>query len=119
MDGLIADLYKNRKKDFVSSLGLELFARFFMCVEVILIMQAIGSPVSLGQGVLIESVQSLVSNLFFFMPMQMGAREGGFVLVYGILSLPAAYGVFVSLCKRIRELFWTMIGLLLIKTRRD
>jgi hypothetical protein len=119
MDGLIADLYKNRKKDFVSSLGLELFARFFMCVEVILIMQAIGSPVSLGQGVLIESVQSLVSNLFFFMPMQMGAREGGFVLVYGILSLPAAYGVFVSLCKRIRELFWTMIGLLLIKIRRD
>ena len=119
MDDLIADLYRNRKKDFVLSLGLELFARFFMCVEVILIMQAIGSPVSFGQGVLIESIQSLVSNLFFFMPMQMGAREGGFVIVYGILSLPAAYGVFVSLCKRIRELFWTMVGLLLIRIKRD
>ncbi|WP_294081257.1 lysylphosphatidylglycerol synthase transmembrane domain-containing protein [Proteiniphilum sp. UBA5384] len=119
MDDLIAALYKNRKKDFVLSLALELFARFFMCMEVILIMQAIGSPVSLGQGVLIESIQSLISNLFFFMPMQMGAREGGFVIVYGILSLPVTYGVFVSLCKRIRELFWTLTGLLLIKIKRD
>lgn len=119
MDDLIADLYKNRKKDFLLSLTLELFARFFMCVEVILIMQAIEWPVSLGQGILIESIQSLVSNLFFFMPMQMGAREGGFVIVYGILSLPATYGVFTSLCKRIRELFWTLIGLLLIKIKRD
>ena len=119
MDDSISDLYKNRKKDFVFSLGLEIFARFFMCVEVLLIMQAIGWPVFFGEGVLIESIQSFVSNLFFFMPMQMGAREGGFVIVYSILSIPASYGVFTSLCKRIRELFWTMIGLLLIRIKRD
>ena len=118
MDGLIADLYRNRKKDFVLSLVLELFARFFICVEIILIMQAIGRPVSFGQSVLIESIQSLISNLFFFMPMQMGAREGGFVIVYGILSIPVAFGVFTSLCKRIRELFWTLAGLLLIQIKQ-
>ena len=52
------------------------------------------------------------------MPMQMGAREGGFVIVYGMLSIPFAYGVFVSICKRIRELFWTLIGVVLIKVNR-
>ena len=68
---------------------------------------------------LIESIQSLVGNLLFFMPMQMGSREGGIVIVFGILSLPLAYGVYVSLCKRIRELFWILVGVVLIKINRS
>lgn len=118
MDKLIANLYKNRKKDFIASLSIEFVARILICFEIILMMQAINVPVTMVQSVLIESIQSLISNLFFFMPMQMGAREGGFVIVYGILSIPVAYGVFVSLCKRIRELFWTLIGILLIKAEK-
>ena len=118
MDELISDLYKNRKRDFFLSLSFEFIARILVCVEVILMMQAIKQPITFGESVLIESLQSLISNLFFFMPMQMGAREGGFVIVYGILSIPLAYGVFVSLCKRIRELFWTLIGVVLIKINR-
>ncbi|WP_294072382.1 lysylphosphatidylglycerol synthase transmembrane domain-containing protein [Proteiniphilum sp. UBA1028] len=119
MDYLIADLYTNRKKDFIISLLLELFSRFLICVEVVLMMQAIGWPVSFGESVLIESIQSLVGNLLFFMPMQMGSREGGMMMVYGVLSIPLAYGVFVSLCKRIREIFWTLVGIVLIKVRRN
>jgi len=119
MDTLIAGLYKNRKKDFIASLLLELFSRFFLCIEVLLMMQAIGNPITFGQSVLIESIQSLVGNLLFFMPMQMGSREGGIVIVYGILSIPLAYGVFVSLCKRIREFFWILVGIVLIKINRS
>jgi hypothetical protein len=118
MDILIANLYKNRKKDFIASLSIELLSRFLICFEIILMMMAIKVPVTIVQSVLVESIQSLISNLFFFMPMQMGAREGGFVIIYGILSIPVAYGVFVSLCKRIRELFWTLIGVLLIKAEK-
>lgn len=118
MDYLIADLYKNRKKDFIFSLLLELLSRFLVCVEVLLMMQAIGWPVSFGQSVLIESIQSLVGNLFFFMPMQMGSREGGMIMVYGLLSIPLSYAVFISLCKRIREIFWTVVGVLLIKIKK-
>ena len=118
MDELISDLYKNRKRDFFLSLSFEFIARILVCVEVILMMQAIKQPISFGESVLIESLQSLFSNLFFFMPMQMGAREGGFVIVYGMLYIPLAYGVFVSICKRIRELFWTLIGVVLIKINR-
>lgn len=118
MDVLIADLYKNRKKDFIASLSIEFLSRFFICFEILLMMQAIKAPVTIVQSVLVESIQSLISNLFFFMPMQMGAREGGFVIIYGILSMPVAYGVFVSLSKRIRELFWTLVGILLIKAEK-
>lgn len=117
MDTLIVNLYNNRKKDFILSLSLKLFSRFFICIEVMLMMQAVGWPISFGQSVLIEAIQTLVGNLLFFMPMQMGTREGGIMMVYGILSIPLSYGVFVSLCIRIREIFWTSVGILLIKVR--
>ena len=82
-------------------------------------MFAIGFPITFAQSVIIESIQSLIGNLFFFMPMQLGAREGGFLLVFSILSLAAAHGVYVSLGMRIRELVWSVLGLALIKTDRE
>lgn len=118
MDGLIASLYKNRRKDFLTSLLLELLSRYVQCIEVVFMLVAIGVPISFGESVVIESIQSMVGNLFFFMPMQLGAREGGFILVFGILSLPAAHAVYVSLCLRIREFFWTFVGLGLIKIKK-
>lgn len=117
MDELIADLYKNRKKDFVISLSLELFARYFLCLEVILMLFPIGYPVTFAQSVLSESIATMISNLFFFMPLQLGAREGGFALAFSILAIPVAHGIYVSLCMRIREIVWTLIGLGLIKVK--
>lgn len=115
MDALVADLYKNRKRDFFSSLTVELISRYVQCIEIIFMMYAIGYPVTFAASVLIEAVQSLVGNLFFFMPMQLGAREGGFVIVFGLLGLAATHGVYVSLCMRIRELVWSVIGMGIIK----
>lgn len=79
---------------------------------------AIGVPITFTKSVIVESIQSLVGNLFFFMPMQLGAREGGFLIVFGLLALPAAHGVYVSLCMRIRELIWSAIGIGIIKLNR-
>lgn len=117
MDELIADLYKNRKKDFTISLSLELFARYFLCIEVILMLFPIGYPVTFAQSVMSESIATMIANLFFFMPLQLGAREGGFALAFGILAIPVAHGVYVSLCMRVREIVWTLIGLGLIRVK--
>ena len=55
------------------------------------------------------------SNIFFFMPLQLGGREGGFLMSTGGLGMTARSGIFVALIVRVRELIWTAIGLLLIK----
>ena len=58
---------------------------------------------------------SLFSNLIFFSPMQLGAREGGLALAVDGLHLTGALGVYTGLITRIRELVWIAIGILLIK----
>ena len=58
---------------------------------------------------------SLFANALFFLPMQLGGREGGFALAVGGLSMPYAYGVYMGLIMRLRELVWIILGIGLMK----
>ena len=57
--------------------------------------------------------------MLYFMPLQLGGREGGFVMSAVGLGLTAGQGIFVALIVRLRELVWTGLGLMLIKVGRS
>ena len=115
VDAQIAELHRQRKTTFYASLGLEFLARIVGCVEVWFILNILTSNVSFLSCVLIMAFTSLFANLFFFSPMQLGAREGGFALATGGLAIPSAFGIYTGLITRVRELIWIVIGVLLMK----
>lgn len=115
MDKLISDLYSNRKKDFFASLIVELLSRYISCLEVYFMAIPLGFEMGFIHAYLIVSIATLIANIFFFAPMQMGTREGGFMLAATTLAIPAGAGVYIGLCTRIRELFWILVGVLLTK----
>ena len=115
IDRQIALLHRQSKKTFYSSLFLEYAARIASCLEVWLILNILTTDVSFLNCILILAFSSLLANLLFFMPMQLGGREGGFALAVGGLSLSGAYGVYTALITRVRELVWIVIGLALMK----
>ena len=115
VDAQIAELHRQRKTTFYASLGLEFLARIVGCVEVLFILNILTSNVSSLSCVLIMAFTSLFANLFFFSPMQLGAREGGFALATGGLAIPSAFGIYTGLITRVRELIWIVIGVLLMK----
>lgn len=115
IDNQIAQLHKQRKKTFYISLSLEVLARVIGCLEVYFILYVLTNNVSFISCVLIMAFTSLFSNLFFFSPMQLGAREGGFALAAVGLAIPSAFGVYTGLITRVRELIWIAIGVLLMK----
>ncbi len=117
VDAYIIELYKNRKRDFYYVLFLEYIARIIGCLEYYFILKAISMDISLYQTFLISAGSSLFANIFFFVPMQIGSRESGFYLVFESMKLTPAIGVYASLITRIRELFWTLIGLVLIRIK--
>lgn len=115
VDSQIAELHQQRKSTFYLSLGLEFMARVVGCLEVYFIMNILTENVSFAACILIMAFTSLFANLFFFSPMQLGAREGGFALAAGGLAIPGAFGIYTALITRIRELVWVVIGVLLMK----
>lgn len=117
VDMQIAALHAQRKITFYVSLGLELLARIVSSLEIYVLMRILTPDVTIVDSILIMAFASLFSNLMFFMPMQIGAREGSIALVSDRLHLTVEYGLFTGILCRLRELCWIVIGLILIKVK--
>lgn len=112
---------------FIRALGFELLSRLFNVIEYWLIMQALGfDAFGYGDALLVVAFSSLLANLLFFSPLQMGTREGGILLALQYLvpsvalNLPdgttlLAVAVALSFATRLREFIWIAIGLSLMQ----
>ncbi len=117
MDGLMAELFANRKKDFFLALSFEVIARFLSSIEIMFMAIPIGYSLSFFDSVIVAAFSSLFANILFFSPMQLGTREGGFGIAFSMLTIPLGVGVYVGIITRIREMFWIMIGVILMRIK--
>lgn len=105
---------------FLRALGLELLSRLVNVIEYWLIMQALGyAEFGYAEAFLVVAFSSLLANLLFFSPMQMGTREGGILLALQYLLTGALLPVAVTLsfATRIREFVWIALGLLFMRNK--
>jgi uncharacterized membrane protein YbhN (UPF0104 family) len=114
IDRHIIALFHFRKPTFYASLFYEFMGRVVGCLELNFIAMALHVDLSFLDAIIISAGSSLFANLIFFTPMQLGSREGGFVLAVRSIGMAANIGMFMSLVTRIRELVWIFIGLLFI-----
>ena len=124
IDEQIAALFATDKRAFYKSLLLEYLSRVVQSSEVMFMLLLFGIDCGGGfsgllltflHSFLIVSFTTLFANLIGFLPMQLGVQEGGFVLSIAALGLSAALGIFVSIICRVREIFWILVGILLMK----
>lgn len=118
IDHQIAALHNQNRRSFVSAVSLEFLCRVTSALEIYFVLLVLSPTASYIDSILILAFTSLFANMLFFMPLQLGGREGGFLMSAKGLALTANTGIFVALIVRIRELIWTAIGLLMIKLKR-
>ena len=115
VDDNIAYLH-SQPRAFYQSLLFEYVARVINALEYYFILLSLGVNLSFWDAILVLAFSSLIGNLLFFLPMQLGAREGGLSLIVKILGLTApGIGIITSLSTRVRELVWIFIGVSLVK----
>ena len=118
IDMQIAALHGQSRGTFFCAVLLELACRIVSALEIFFILLVIMPSANYLHCILILAFTSLFANMLFFIPLQLGGREGGFLMSAGGLGMSASAGIFVALLVRLRELIWTAIGLLLIKFDR-
>lgn len=120
IDLQIAELHSQSRRAFYVSLALEYAGRMMQSLEVMFMLRLFGAEWSwhtFAQSVLILAFTSLFANLLGFVPLQLGGREGGFAMSTSQLGLTGGLGLFISIICRVRELFFTAIGLAMMKLK--
>ncbi len=115
IDEEIKHLFNNRKNAFYSALVLDYLSRMVGSLEFLFILKAIGMDISFMEAFYISAGSSLIINIFFFMPFELGTREGSLYLVLDSVKLSAGIGIYIGIINRAREFFWILIGLILIQ----
>ncbi len=121
IDGQVKQLYNGHRGTFYTALTYEFLARIIASLEFYFILRAIGYAPSFVEALYINAGSSLVLNLLFFVPFELGTREGGLFLVMESIGYPPGIGVYIGIANRVREFFWILIGFffILITGRRQ
>lgn len=89
---------------FLGSILLHLLAWMAGALEAWIGLRLMGHPLSVPDVLVMESLVTAIRSFTFFVPLNAGVQEGGYVLVGGLLGLPAGFALAVSLLKRARDL---------------
>lgn len=115
IDVQITALRLQSPRTFFATLFLEFLARLAGCLELQFILFVFTNEVLLADCVMMQGFTSLIANVVFFIPMQVGVREASMALFANFSLFNGGYGVLTSLIVRIREIVWITIGMCLLK----
>ena len=113
VDQGISLYYKNHSSQIIISV-LYAFAGWVIGLgELSVVLHFLGYQPNLIDLWIIESLAQLVRASSFFIPLSIGAQEAGLLLIFTALGMPESVGLTVSFARRIKELLWVGIGLII------
>jgi glycosyltransferase 2 family protein len=114
LDETIVAFYRHYPSRLIVSLGLHFSGWLMGTLEVLAIFYAAGIPISVAEALAIEALASVVKAAAFFIPGSLGVQDGGNVLLLAMFGYPSSFGLTFSLVRRMRELLWISMGLLVL-----
>lgn len=103
LDQALIAIQRHRRRLAVAALR-HLAAWLLGGLEVWCALAALGHPVDATASLVIESLSLAIRGAGFLIPGALGVQEGGLILVCGLLGVPPALGLALSLVKRLRDI---------------
>jgi uncharacterized protein (TIRG00374 family) len=109
-DQNIAAFYRRNPRGFAESFILHGFSWIFGSFEIYYILTILNEPLTFTTALLLASLSSIITAAFFFVPSGLGVFEGGHAILFHLLGLDPVLGLSVGLIRRIRKIFWVIVG---------
>jgi hypothetical protein len=114
MDEQIIQCYHASPRRFFQALGLEYVSRCLFMAEYLLIALSVGVDLSYAKAYVVGGLSQLVQNVIFVVPFEVGTKEGSLYLLFHLLGLDPALGVYAAIVSRLRDLVWIGVGVGLV-----
>jgi len=114
MDEQITAFYHRDPGRFARALGLEYLSRCIFMGEYLLIALSVGLHIGYFKAYAIGGLTQLVQNVTFFVPFEVGTKEGSLYLLFQLLGLDPALGVYAAIVSRLRDVAWIGTGVALV-----
>ncbi|MFA5975418.1 MAG: lysylphosphatidylglycerol synthase domain-containing protein [Elusimicrobiota bacterium] len=112
LDESLGNFYREGKGRFFMSIVFHLMGWLAGALEVAVIFWLIDHPIGWRQAWFIGAMAQLASVIGLLVPAGVGLYEGGHYMAASLLGINPALGLSVSLVRRVREIFWDVLGLL-------
>lgn len=103
LDRALDTIYRHRFRVALAC-AWRLAARLLQVAETWFIAQLMGHPIGWIEALMLESLTQSVRGMAFVVPSGLGAQEGAFLLLGGLVGLPPGVSLAISLVKRGREI---------------
>jgi uncharacterized protein (TIRG00374 family) len=114
LDQRLASFYRQRRGRCVLSLTFHLLGWLMEGVEVYVLLKLLQLSATAAVALGIAALSSAVRASSFMIPASLGIQEGGNIFIFSSFGLPADAAMAFSILRRMRELGWSAIGLLLL-----
>jgi glycosyltransferase 2 family protein len=114
LDETIVGFSRRYPSQLILSFGLHFMGWLLGTLEVLAIFYAVGIPISITEAIAVEALASIVKAVAFFIPGSLGVQDGGNVLLLVFFGYSSGLGLTFSLVRRMRELLWISMGLLVL-----
>lgn len=103
INAVLDDILRHRRR-LASGLALHVSCWFLGALEVWLVFELLGKPVSIPQALAIDSVVAGLRTFVFMVPAAAGVQEASYVLACAVFGIAPAAAVAASLARRARDL---------------
>jgi uncharacterized protein (TIRG00374 family) len=114
LDREIAAFHEAGTGNFVRSMACFFAGWSLGALEVALALFLLRIPITVERVLAIEILSTTIDAILFFVPGKVGTQEGGKVLIFTMLGLDPAQGLSFAIMRRIREMVWAGVGLLIL-----
>ncbi|MDE2887188.1 MAG: flippase-like domain-containing protein [Gemmatimonadota bacterium] len=114
IDRNLAAFYRLKGWRLAGLLGMHLTTWGLGTLEIYVILHVLGEPMPFVSVYLFHSLMMVINVVFGFVPYGMGVFEGGHVFLFHLMGLEPGTGLAVGIVRRIRKIFWMLLGLLLL-----
>jgi len=113
MDEHVFGVLASRPRDSLLALLLFVAGWLMGAVEVYFTLWFLGAGVGWATAISIEALSVLVDVGTFFVPAKIGTQEGGKYAIFLLLGLDPANGFALGCVRRLREIGWASVGLVI------